>query len=83
MKSIIYREQTVWYSIYHELTVWYSISLKDHINVDEQTTILYLKINEIKNIFPYYDDGILSSYLDVYIDDHKELIQLILGDIIF
>lgn len=55
-----------------------TLSLKDEIATDEQTAILQSKISQIKEIFPDYGDGFLSSCLDVYNDNPEEVIQRIL-----
>jgi len=55
-----------------------TLSVKDQITTDEQTAILQSKISQIKDIFPDYGDGFLSSCLDVYNDNPEEVIQRIL-----
>ncbi|GLJ15877.1 hypothetical protein SUGI_0262160 [Cryptomeria japonica] len=55
-----------------------SLSLKDKVNLMEETVILESKISEIKDIFPAYGNGFLAACLDVYNDNPEEVIQHIL-----
>lgn len=55
-----------------------TLSSKDQSTTDEQTAILQSKISQIKDIFPDYGDGFLSSCLDVYNGNPEEVIQRIL-----
>lgn len=55
-----------------------TLSPKYQTTTDEQTAILQSKISQIKDIFPDYGDGFLSSCLDVYNGNPEEVIQRIL-----